>query len=134
MEIKVYKQRVKHLLYEHTNEITQLKSAAESTLKLAQDKHRAEEAEVKKDRRNLKVGLKSIELSHEDYLNSLKQSQDKAITQLRQLFERKQRELQDRYDKKAQTVREELEARAKADYERIQESKNLHIAELMRSN
>jgi len=134
VEIKVYKQRVKHLLYEHTNEITQLKAAAESSLKMSQDNHRAEESEIKKDRRNLKVGLKAIELSHEDYLNSLKQSQDKAITQLRQLFERKQKELQDKYDKKMSMVRDELEAKAKADYERIQEQKNRHISELMRSN
>ena len=73
VEIKVYKQRVKHLLYEHQNEITVLKTESELSLKLEQDDHRVGEAELKSDRRSLKLDLKEMELSHEDYLKSLKQ-------------------------------------------------------------
>merc|ERR1711865_1047396 len=58
VEIKVYKQRVKHLLYEHQDEITQLKTESETALKLAQDEHRGGEAELKSDRRALKLDLK----------------------------------------------------------------------------
>ena len=68
VEIKVYKQRVKHLLYEHQNEVTHLKTEAETTLKLAQDEFRGAEAGLKKDRRNIKVDLKEIELSHDEYV------------------------------------------------------------------
>ena len=134
VEIKVYKQRVKHLLYEHQNEITVLKTDAETTLKLSQDTHRAAEAEIKSDRRSLKLDLKEMELSHEDYLKSLKQEQDKNITLLRQEFERTAKELQLKYEKKRRTVRDTLEAQRKGETTRIEERKNAHIADLMKAH
>merc|ERR1711998_595412 len=48
VEIKVYKQKVKHLLYEHQNNVAQLKEASELALKLQQEEHRTREAESKK--------------------------------------------------------------------------------------
>ncbi|RLO02702.1 hypothetical protein DYB28_015145 [Aphanomyces astaci] len=73
VEIKVYKQRVKHLLYEHQNEISSLKIESETALKIGQDDHRTTERELKTDKRSLKLDLKEMELSHEDYLKTLKQ-------------------------------------------------------------
>ena len=49
---EVYKQRVKHLLFEHQNETTQLKTESETTLKLLEDEHRVGIAELKKGRRS----------------------------------------------------------------------------------
>lgn len=99
VEIKVYKQRVKHLLYEHQNEATHLKtgvclcvhamytrasgvwsvclnstalSDGQVSLKMSQDQHRDSETELQKDERALKLELKEMELSHEDYVKSLK--------------------------------------------------------------
>ena len=40
VEIKIYKQRLKHLLYEHQNEITHKKTETEKALKMAQDDDR----------------------------------------------------------------------------------------------
>ncbi len=37
VEIKIYKQRLKHLLFEHQNEITHKKTEAEQAMKMAQD-------------------------------------------------------------------------------------------------
>ncbi|TMW57157.1 hypothetical protein Poli38472_003082 [Pythium oligandrum] len=131
VEIKVYKQRVKHLLYEHQNEITSYKKNQEQTLKLSQDEYRDNERELKSDKRRLKFDLKEIELSHEDYLKSLKQDQDRRITVLRQEFERHAKELQQKYERKRKAIRDELEARRKADTQKIEERKNQHIAQLM---
>ena len=43
VEIKIYKQRLKHLLHEFQNEITLKKTGAEMTLKLKQDDHRGQQ-------------------------------------------------------------------------------------------
>ncbi|GAB9465320.1 hypothetical protein Gpo141_00002731 [Globisporangium polare] len=131
VEIKVYKQRVKHLLYEHQNAITELKKDMEKSLKLSQDDYRDNERELKSDKRRLKFDLKEIELSHEDYLKSLKQEQDRRITILRQEFERHAKELQQKYERKRKAFRDELEAKRKLDTQKIEERKNLHIAHLM---
>ena len=94
VEIKVYKQKVKHLLYEHQNNVAQLKEAGEMALKLQQEEHRTREAESKKDKRSLKLELKELELAHEDAIRELKQENDKNVTKLRQQYEREVKELQ----------------------------------------
>ncbi|RHY54678.1 hypothetical protein DYB34_002007 [Aphanomyces astaci] len=131
VEIKVYKQRVKHLLYEHQNEISSLKIGSETALKIGQDDHRTTERELKTDKRSLKLDLKEMELSHEDYLKTLKQEQDKRITVLRQEFERHAKELQQKFERKRKTFRDDLESQRRGDTLRIEERKNSHIAQLM---
>ena len=78
VEIKVYKQKVKHLLYEHQNNVAQLKEASELALKLQQEEYRTHEAESKKDKRSLKLELKELELAHEDAIRELKQARPRA--------------------------------------------------------
>lgn len=60
VEIKVYKQKVKHLLYEHQNNVSQLKEEQERALKLQLEEHRLRESESKKDKRSLKLELKEV--------------------------------------------------------------------------
>ena len=72
IEIKVYKQKVKHLLYEHQNNISELKAQNTVSLKMTQDENRAEESTLRKDKRSLKVELKEQELAHEDIIKNLK--------------------------------------------------------------
>ena len=69
---QVYKQKVKHLLYEHQNNISELKAEGAVSLKLAQDEHRGGELELRKDKRALKVNLKEQELSNEEIIKNLK--------------------------------------------------------------
>jgi hypothetical protein len=40
IEIKIYKQRVKHLVFQNLDQLTELKKEAEITLKNAEDDHR----------------------------------------------------------------------------------------------
>ena len=56
--MQVYKQKVKHLLYEHQNNITTLKADGELAIKLQQDEFRKREGDLGKDKRNLKNELK----------------------------------------------------------------------------
>lgn len=46
---------------------------AETSLQLTESGYRAAESDLKVDQRGLKLDLKEMELSHEDYLKSLKQ-------------------------------------------------------------
>lgn len=72
VEIKVMKQKVKHLLYEHQNNLAQLKSEAQLDLKVNQETHDDGERELRQDKRNLKIQIKEQELSHEDVIRNLK--------------------------------------------------------------
>lgn len=134
VEIKVYKQKVKHLLYEHQNNIAELKAESAVSLKLAQDEHRNNEQDLRKDKRGLKVELKEQELSHEDVVKNLKRGNDEEITRLRQDFERQVKEVESKYDKKMRSLREELELRRKTEIHEIEERKNGQINTLMKNH
>lgn len=54
VEIKVYKQKVKHLLFEHQSNITTLKTDTESALKNQLDEFKVQEQELQKDKRFLR--------------------------------------------------------------------------------
>ncbi|XP_065064401.1 dynein regulatory complex subunit 4-like [Rhopilema esculentum] len=134
VEIKVYKQKVKHLLYEHQNNITELKAESAVALKLAQDEHRGKEQSLGKDKRSLKVELKEQELANEDIIKNLKRGKDQDITQLREDFERQAREIEAKYEKKMRALREELELRRKTEIHEIEERKNSQINTLMKNH
>jgi len=134
IEIKVYKQKVKHLLYEHQNNIAELKAESTVALKLAQDNNRGNELELRKDKRSLKVELKEQELAHEDVIKNLKMSHDQAITQLRSDFERQAKEIEQKYEKKMRALRDELDLRRKTEIHEIEERKNSQINTLMKNH
>ncbi|KAK3746758.1 hypothetical protein QZH41_013584 [Actinostola sp. cb2023] len=134
VEIKVYKQKVKHLLYEHQNNIAELKAESSVALKLAQDEHRTSEQDLRKNKRSLKVELKEQELSHEDVVKNLKRNHDEHVTKLGQDFERQVKEIEAKYDKKMKALREELELRRKTEIHEIEERKNGQINTLMKNH
>jgi len=134
IEIKVYKQKVKHLLYEHQNNISELKAESAVALKLAQDDNRGNELDLRKDKRALKVGLKEQELSHEDIIKNLKKKHDEENTELRTDFERQAREIEAKYEKKMRVLRDELDLRRKTEIHEIEERKNGQINALMKNH
>lgn len=131
VEIKIYKQRLKHLLQEHQNEVTHKKTESEQALKMAQDDNRENEADVKEDKRNLNIELKEIEISHEEYIRGLKREQDQKITFLRHEFERKANEAQKLFEARMKKTREGLDRTRKDEIKAIEEAKHVMIDKLM---
>lgn len=87
VEIKVYKQKVKHLLYEHQNNLTLQKADVEYALKLQQDDARGREGELDNDKRRLKQEVKEHELASQQQVLELRRDHAKEITKLQQAFE-----------------------------------------------
>lgn len=71
-ELKFYKQKVKHLQYEHQNNLTEAKAEAMVSLKLAQDDHLEQEKELLRDKRELKSKTREQEMSNQDQIKALK--------------------------------------------------------------
>ncbi|XP_076848671.1 dynein regulatory complex subunit 4 [Brachyhypopomus gauderio] len=134
VEIKVYKQKVKHLLYEHQNNIVELKTEGVVATKLMQKEHADLETELRKGIRSLKVDNKEKELSDEHLLKTLKLKHDEQITKLRNDFERQVREIEAKYEKKMQALRQEQDLRRKTEIHEIEERKNTHINTLMKNH
>ncbi|KAB5575183.1 hypothetical protein PHYPO_G00217930 [Pangasianodon hypophthalmus] len=133
-EIRVYKQKVKHLLYEQQNGITELKTEAVVATKLLEKEQADLENELRRGVRSLKVDLKEQELSNENYIKNLKLSHDKEITKLRSEFEEKVREIEAKYEKKMQKQRQEQDLRRKTEIHEIEQRKNIHINTLIKNH
>ncbi|XP_010877654.2 dynein regulatory complex subunit 4 [Esox lucius] len=134
VEIKVYKQKVKHLLYEHQNSISELKAEGVVSNKLMQNEHNELEKELCKGMRTLKVDLKEQELANENLIKGLKLKHDEEITKMRNDFERQVREFEAKFEKKMQVLRQEQDLRRKTEIHEIEERKNSHINILMKNH
>ncbi|XP_010081585.1 PREDICTED: growth arrest-specific protein 8, partial [Pterocles gutturalis] len=134
VEIQVYKQKVKHLLYEHQENITELRAEGTLSLKRAQKDHWEQETELRKDVRCLRVGLKEQELTHHAELKNLRLKQEEEIARLRTDFEKQAKEMQTSYARKMQALREQLDLRRKTEVHEVEERKNAQIEDLMRNH
>jgi hypothetical protein len=134
VEIKVYKQKVKHLLYEYQNNVAHLQADSERALTLSQDSSSVKELALKKEKRSLKLELKEFELSHEDIIKNLKQRHDQEVTQMRNDFELRAKELHSKYEKKMKVIRDDLELKRKNEIHEIEERKNGQINALMKNH
>ncbi|KAJ3116589.1 Dynein regulatory complex subunit 4 [Phlyctochytrium bullatum] len=134
VEIKVYKQKVKHLLYEYQNNVAHLQADSERALQLDQEEHLLREEQLKKDKRALRLELKELELAHEDIIKNITSRHDQECTRLRADYERRARELHQQYDKKMKMMRDELELKRKNEIHEIEERKNGQINALMKNH
>jgi DNA repair exonuclease SbcCD ATPase subunit len=130
----MFQQRLKHLRFHQQDEIVELKTDAELALKLEEDQHRLTEAEIKKDKRTLKVNMKEAEVAQEDFIRMLKLEQDQKMMELRQEFDSKARDLQQKYTQKMKTIRDQMETNRKNEILRIDDEKNKHIRSAMDKN
>jgi len=71
-ELKLYKQKVKHLMYEHQTNLSETKAEHLAALKIAQDDHAAQENEIVKDKSESKKLQKEQELAHMNEIRILK--------------------------------------------------------------
>lgn len=71
-ELKLYKQKVKHLMYEHQTNLSETKADHLVALKLAQDDHVEQENELIKDKTEVKKTQKEQELAYMNEIRELK--------------------------------------------------------------
>ncbi|RNA05776.1 growth arrest-specific 8-like, partial [Brachionus plicatilis] len=131
VEIKVMKQKVKHLLYEHQNNLAQLKSEAQLELKVNSELNEEGQMDLRNEKRQLKISVKEQELAHEDVIRNLKKSHDAFVTHLRDQFQNQAKEIEEKYEKKLKQLRDELDIRRKTEIHEIEERKNKQINKLM---
>jgi len=113
VEIKMYKQRFRYLLYEHQNSITQQKTAGEVELKLQQDHHLNQESQQYKDLRGLLVEVKEVEQSQQEMVAKLRNEQEREIHDLRVEHDRRLKEILNSYDKRMKVLRDNMEKERK---------------------
>ncbi|KAL4443289.1 hypothetical protein ABPG75_011026 [Micractinium tetrahymenae] len=131
LELKVYKQRVKHLLYEHQDGLSRLKAAGEAALKQQADVFAQQEAQLGDDKRRLKQHVREQELSAEELIKQFRLDNAKQASRMRQDFEGQARAIQAKYEAQLKALQQAAEAHYATDLAELEEAKNAHIADLM---
>jgi len=128
--IKIWRQRLKHLMFQNLDQQTMVKKQAQIKLKNSEDEHRINERELKQDLRALKVQEKEQEVRQTEYSNALNKHFNALATAKRKEYERIANEIQEKYKAKMTRLREDMEAKRKTEIAKIEAKKNKSIEEL----
>ncbi|KFW03672.1 Growth arrest-specific protein 8, partial [Eurypyga helias] len=134
VEIRVYKQKVKHLLYEHQENLTEAKVEGALSMKQAQNDYWAQEMELRRDMDSLKAELKEQELASEVMVKNMHLKQEEKIIRLRNDFEREMKEIEAKHTEKMEALQDKLDLRRKTDIHKVEERKNNEINELRKGH
>ncbi|KRX07161.1 hypothetical protein PPERSA_00071 [Pseudocohnilembus persalinus] len=135
MTLNVYKQKIKHLLFQNQDQQSELKKDVEITLKQLEDEHRIKSRELKTDTRSLKVIKKEQEVSQHDYvMYALNFDFSKKFLSLRQDYERLANDIKKKYDNKMAKLRTEMEEARQALIKQLEEKKDLKIGNIKKEH
>ncbi|KAM9764624.1 dynein regulatory complex subunit 4-like [Menidia menidia] len=107
VEIQVYKQKMKHLLCEHQNTLSELKAYCLETTEVLQMEQEQLEMELYKKRKSLLIDMQ--ELDDGDLISELTLKHDEEMTVTKNNWERLLEETTGKYVKKMQQLEQELE-------------------------
>lgn len=134
VEVRVYLQKVKHLEYEHANNVRAVAVEGEHFLTEEHETHDTRAYELKKTKTSLKLELSEREWSNADEISQVSAQQTKNLQKMREGFEAQLDELETRCKKTLAALERDLELRRRVHVHEIEERKNLHINDLMRNH
>ncbi|KAG5492048.1 hypothetical protein GH5_00952 [Leishmania sp. Ghana 2012 LV757] len=130
VEKQIFKEKIRHLLYENQVQLSIMKEEAERALTSREEEYRAKESNVARSLRDTKLADRELEVRHLEHRRALLTQQDKEIAEQQSQFEREIKEMHLKYEHLLRTVREEMDESRKEELSRIEERKEKHIAEL----
>ncbi|XP_039995733.1 dynein regulatory complex subunit 4-like [Xiphias gladius] len=129
VEIKVYKQKMKHLLCEHQNTISELKADGLVSTEVVQKEQEQLETELHKEMRSIMVDMQ--ELDNENLFKELELKHDEEMTITRNSWEKQLSEIKAKYEKKMKLLPQELENMRKNETSEREDHWNSHITGLL---
>ncbi|CBH14855.1 trypanin-related protein, putative [Trypanosoma brucei gambiense DAL972] len=130
VEKKVFKQKIRHLLYEHQLQLAEMTSEAERTLAIREEEYRQKERNAAREIHDGKLLLREQENEHREMTSALIAAHDKAIAEQQLSFERKMKEIHLMFEKKTRDLREEMDQQCREEVGLVEKRKADHIAEL----
>nr|XP_046241703.1 dynein regulatory complex subunit 4-like [Scatophagus argus] len=129
VEIKVYKQKMKHLLCEHENTISELKADGLVSAEAVQKEQEQLETELHKEMRAIMVDIQ--ELDNENLVKELELKHDEEMTKTRNSWEKQLSEIKSKYEKRMELLPQELDNIRKNEISEREDHWNSHISALI---
>ncbi|XP_038557095.1 dynein regulatory complex subunit 4 [Micropterus salmoides] len=129
IEIKVYKQKMKHLLCEHQNTISELKADGLVSREMMQKEQEHLETELHKEMTAIMVDMQ--ELDNENLVKELELKHNEEMTKTRNSWEKQLTDIQAKYEKKMEFLPQELDNMRKNELSEHEDHWNSHITALI---
>mmetsp|Transcript_28725 Transcript_28725/g.37687 ORF Transcript_28725/g.37687 Transcript_28725/m.37687 type:complete len:483 (+) Transcript_28725:59-1507(+) len=134
VEIRVYVQKVKHLEYEHKNNLRQINQEGGSLLAEEQEQHDNNELDIKREKKGYNLELVEQDLENAAAIVQEKENNAKNLQKMREGFQKNLDDLTTRCQKRLEQLEADLELQRKVNIHEIEERKNLHINDLMKNH
>jgi growth arrest-specific protein 8 len=131
VEVRVYVQKVKHLEYEHKNNLTHIAAEGQELLGEEATSHNEREQDLKLSKRELKNELAERETYNAEEIAQVKEAQFKNLTKMREGFDASLQQLRDRCEERLGQLEMDLELRRKVDIHEIEVSLTDHCSALV---
>lgn len=134
VEVRVYLQKVKHLEYEHKNNVSSIALEADTLLSEESATHTSRESELHKQKKSLKMEQAEREWVNAEEIKNVKALHERNLSMMTKIFEGNISELEQRCKDRLGQLECDLELRRKVHIHEIEERKNLHINDLIRNH
>ncbi|XP_071344415.1 dynein regulatory complex subunit 4-like isoform X1 [Trachinotus anak] len=128
VEIKVYKQKMKHLLCEHQNTISELKAGALVSTEVLQNDQEQLEAELHKEMRAIMVDMQKLD--NENLFKELELKHDEEMTKTRNNLKKRITEIESNYEEKVRLRQQDLDNMRKKETSEREDQWNCQFASL----
>lgn len=133
VEIKVYKQKIRHLLYEHRLHVQEVRAECDRNVTESIDEHHQRVEALKQEKVRLLSGMGKEAVEHEEMVLKKRDDHRHMLTTIKHSnYKNALEELEERYKNKINTLKEELDLRRRAEIHEIEERKNEHINQLIK--
>lgn len=134
VELRVYQQKVKHLEYEHRNNIKEIVKEGTALLEDEQKTHTDRERELLRAKEQMKFDQMELELVNANKIAELRSQADRQLVKLRQQFDDGLTELTSRCESRLRQLEENLALRRRVEVHEVEERKNQHINDLKQNH
>ncbi|XP_054626680.1 dynein regulatory complex subunit 4 [Dunckerocampus dactyliophorus] len=132
VEIKVYKQKMKHLLCEHHNTTSELKADSLTSTEAMQKEQARLESEL--HRKMAAIRLDIHELGIEYLVDDLEQGHNEEVAKTKQSLENQQAETEAQYKEKLELLQQEMDIMRKKEVSEREDQWNSHITAVTRDH
>ncbi|XP_023259221.1 growth arrest-specific protein 8 [Seriola lalandi dorsalis] len=131
VEITVYKQKLKHVLFEHHNAVSELKTDGVASASLIQNQHTRSELELQRDVQGLEAELREKKLHNDSCIKELKLKHQVELMELTNDYDRRIREIEVKYHTVTQSMAEAEGKKRRAEVNELEDRMKSRVATLM---
>lgn len=129
-EIKVYKEKLKHIMLEYQNHVDVQTQNHMVAMKIADEEHHCQETILWREKNQLKMSMNQMKAEHNDFVRLLKLEHSKELANMRQDYEEKLKFLKNKHSEVLDTLKQELDEAKNKEIQEIEETKNRQIENL----